>query len=256
MRPFYSVNFNARVCNMQISVNGVPLIRMEVTGQCSTTYPFNNLLLESGYATIRYEARPLKGELQLRKEAHLRGEVELYDLDSGYEPISRMALFETPEQNDTPKPFIIHENVFQVSVPYSVVGWQKSISLDRYENYIKDMVFNKYNSLITMLKNHSISQYADAFKEREDIMATCFYMSEEDRRERIDEIERLVNGCTRISPLTDLDIIEYAADKRLVRLIKVDGESSLRLINEENYEETMMELWLHLKPGSNVLTVI
>ena len=256
MRPFYSVNFNARVCNMQIFVNGVPLIRMDVTGQCSTEYPFNNLLLESGYATIRYEARPLMGELQLRKEAYLRGEVVLYDLDSGYEPISKMAFFETPEQNEDAKPIIVHEEDFQASVPYSLVGWQNSISLDLYENHVKDMVFNKYNALIAMLKNHSFSQYADVFKEREDIMATCFYMSEEERRERMNEIERLVNNCTRIVPLSDLDILEYAAEKHLVRLIKPDGESSLRLINDENGDETMLELWLHLKPGNNVLTVI
>ena len=130
MRPFYSVNFNARMCHMKISVNGVPCFSMDVDGQCSTRYPFNNLLLESGRASIKYEALPLKGEVQLHKEAYLSCEVELYDLDSGYQPLSTMASYETPQHDDTIIPYLVHEDFIQVEMPYTRVGWNQSRRLD------------------------------------------------------------------------------------------------------------------------------
>ena len=123
MRPFYSVNFNARMCHMKISVNGVPCFSMDVDGQCSTRYPFNNLLLESGRASIKYEALPLKGEVQLHKEAYLNCEVELYDLEStNYDPVSTMVSYETPKHDDTIIPYLVHEDFIQVEVPYTLVG--------------------------------------------------------------------------------------------------------------------------------------
>ena len=245
------------MCSMKISVNGVPLLKMEVGGQCSTSYPFNNLVLETGLASIRYEVHPLKGEVQLRKEAYLNCMVELYDLESAnYQPVSTMASYETPPQDDTIIPFFLHEDCFQVNVPYTLIGWKNSIKLNRFEDQLRPMVFMKYNSLIGMMRNHSFSMYENAFKEREDIMGVCYYMSEDEKRERMDAVEEAIIHCSEIVPLLSTDIVELAADGRLARLVKTDGESALRLRNEENGEETYIELWLHAKPGSRELTII
>lgn len=260
MKPFYSVNFNARMCNMKISVNEIPLLSMDVEGQCSTRYPFNNLLLETGFASIRYEVRPMKGELQLRKDAYLSCEVELFDSDSGYEPISKMAFFETPQQNSNDPiiilPYIIHEDAFHVEIPYSLTGWKHSVKLNPFRNNLGNMVFEKYGDIISMMQNHNFSQYENAFRERENNMAVCFYLSENEKQNRMKEIEHDIVNCTEIVPLTQLDRLEFAADNRLVRLIKDDGESSLRLVNDKTGEETYIELWLHMKQGSNELTII
>ena len=256
MKPFYTLNFNARVCKMSVSVGGVPLIRLEVKGQCSSRIPFNNLLLESGYATIRYEALPLKGDLHLRKEAYLDCEVELYDLDTGNEPVSKMAHYESSPHDDKLLPLIVNEKVFPVTVPYTIVGWQKSVNLDRYENYIRTMVFNKYNSIIAMMKSRDFVQYESAFRDRVEILGTCFYMTKDKVDECNKATEELIINSSRIVPLSELDIIEYAAEKRLVRLIKTDGNSSLRVVNDEEEEETTIDLWLHIKPGSSQLTII
>lgn len=256
MRQFYVLNYNVRECNMNIVVNGVPLLRLEVNGQCSSRYPFNNLLLESGYATIRYEARPLRGEIELHKGAYLNCEVELYDMDSGYEPVSKMAYYEMAPHNDITIPIAVHEEIFPVSVPYSVNGWKQSCRLDRYESHIKKMVLEKYSSIYSMLRNHNYAQFEDEFREREDIMSVCLYLSEEERKDRMTFVAELVNTCTRIEPISNLDLLEFAADMRLVRLIKTDGESSLRLVDEEKEEETMIEFWLQMKQGNNRLTII
>lgn len=256
MKPFYSVNFNASVCTMIISINGIPLINMEVNGQCSTRYPFNHLLLESGLATIKYEALPLKGELQLHKEAYLSAEVELFDLDSGYEPVSKLVSYETQPHNELVLPYIVHEEAFQVSVPYSIIGWKQSIKLDCSMEQLRNMVFDKYNFIIAMMENRRFSQYEEAFRERENIMGTCFYLTEAEKQGRMRDVEQAIMKCTSISPLSSLDFLEFAADDRLVRLIRMDGESSLRLMNEKTKEVTIIELWLHMKPGSNELTII
>lgn len=256
MRPFYSVNFNARMCHMKISVNGVPCFSMDVDGQCSTRYPFNNLLLESGRASIKYEALPLKGEVQLHKEAYLSCEVELYDLDSGYQPVSTMASYETPQHDDTIIPYLVHEDFIQVEVPYTLVGWKQSVKLDRFKDQLRPMVFKKYNSIIAMMRNRSFAQYEDAFRERENIMGVCFYMSEAEKQGRMKQVEDAIMSCSEIVPLSSTDIIDLAADGRLVRLVKSDGGSALRIKNEEAGEMSALELWLQMKPGSTDLTII
>lgn len=257
MKSFYSVYFNARMCNMKISVNGIPLLGMEVEGQCSTRYPFNNLLLESGLVSISYEARPLKGEMQLHKDAYLKCEVELYDMDStNYQPLSTMASYETPSQDDAIIPCFIHEDTFRVDVPYTLTGWKQSVKLDKFKDELRPMVFKKYNSIISMMRNHRFLEYENAFKEREDIIGVCYYMSEDEKQERLKAVKDAIMNCTEIVPLSSTDTLELADEGRLVRLIKTDGESALRLRNENEGEETMLELWLHMKPGSNELTII
>lgn len=256
MKPFYSVNFNARMCHMKITINEIPLFNMEVDGQCSTRYPFNHLLLESGWTTIRYEARPLKGEVQLHKNAYLSCEVELYDLDSGYEPISTLASYETPQQEDAIIPYYRHEDAIQVNVPYSLIGWKQSIKLDRFKDQLRPMVFMKYNSIIGMMRSHNFSQYVNAFRERENIMGTCYYMSEDEKQDRMTEVREAVMNCSEIVPLLGSDELELAAGGRLVRLLKKDGESALRVKNDMEKEMTTFELWLHVKPGSKELTII
>lgn len=257
MRAFYSVNFNARQCRMRISVNGIPLLGLDVEGQCSSRYPFNDLLLESGMATIKYEMLPLPGEVQLQKRAYLSCVVELFDKEShSPRPIATMAAYETPRDQETILPLMVHETAFQVSVPYAVPGWKQSKKLDMPKDELRTLVLNKYNFLIAMLRNRSFAPFEQAFKEREDRMGVCFYLSEEEKRARMEDVRNDVQNSTSIPAITPLDILEFAADKRLVRLVKADGESSLRLLNEEAGEETYLELWLHMKQGSNDLTII
>ena len=257
MRPFYTIYFNARMCNMRISVNDIPVLSMAVDGQCSSRYPFNNLLLESGLANIKYEALPLKREMHLREGAYLNCKVELYDMDSThYQPISIMAHYETPSQEESKMPYIVHEDSFQVDVPYELTGWKQSIRLYRFKEQLRPMVIRKYHSIIAMMRNFSFSQYEDAFREREDIISECFFLSEEEKRNRMKEVEDAIMNCSEIAPLLSTDKLEFAADGRLVRLIKGDGESALRIRNAETGEETMIELWLHMKQGSTTLTII
>ena len=254
MKPFYSVNFNARMCHIRISVNGIPFVSIGVDGQCSTRIPFNNLLWGSGTAIIRYEARPLIGEVQLHKEAYLSCEVELFDLDSPSEPIATMARYETPPQNESIVPYLMDEEAFQVSLPYSLVGWQQSVKLDDFQDRLRAMVFEKYRSIVAMIESHRFPQYEDAFWERENIMGVCFYLSEEEKRDRMKEVEDIIMRSSDIAPLSGMDSLEFAADGRLVRLVKGDGESSLRLFGDD--EVTVLELWLHMKQGSSELTII
>lgn len=229
---------------------------MNIDGQCSTRTPFNNLIMGSGPVTVLSEVRPLNGDLKLREDAYLKTEVELFDLHSGYEPVSKMALFETPPQTDAGLPFIINEAVFQASVPYSLTGWKKSVRLDSSGDRLRASVVNKYNAIIAMMQNRSFAQYEEAFRERENIMCICFYLSEAEKQERMKEVEAAIVNCTSILPLKGDSFIQFAADGRLVRLAKADGESSLRLFNDITGEETIIEMWLHMRQGSNQLTVI
>lgn len=240
---------------MKVSVNGIPLLTMDVEGQCSSSYPFNNLILESGWATIQYEARPLASEMQLRKEAYLNCLVELFDMESPFDPVATLASYETPAQNEAILPYLIHEEAFQVNVPYSLKGWKQSTKLDHLDDKLRPMVFMKYNSIIGMMRNRNFTAYENAFREREDIVATCFYLSEAEKQGRMKEIENDITS-SEIIPLSSTDRVELAADGHLVRLVKTDGESALRIKNEEAGEETMIELWLHMKPGSTELTII
>ena len=242
---------------MKISVNGIPLLNMEVTGQCSSTWPFNHLLLESGFVPVRYEALPLHGSVRLNPGAYLGCRVELMDMDgSQANPLSILARYETQLQGEKVLPVAVHEEFIHVSVPFSQPGWKNSVKLDRLGSRLKTLVFHKYESIISLMRNLSFPQYERVFREREDRMGVCYYLSEDEKRARMKDVEDAIMNCTGISPLTERDFLEFAADGRLVRLIRMDGDSSLRLRNEETEEETIIELWLHLKQGTSELTII
>lgn len=257
MKPFYSVKFNARMCNMKISVNGIPFLVMEVDGQCSSGYPFNNLLLESGWASIRYEARPLKGELQLRKDAYLCCKVELYDMESiNYQPISTMADYETPQQKELLIPYIMHEDTFLVDLPYYLIGWEQSLKLNQFKEKLRLLVLRKYNHIISIMRNHYFSQFENEFRERENIIGVCYFLSKNEKQDRMKEVEDAIINCSEIVPLSSTDRLEFAAEGRLVRLVKEDGESALRIRNDVTGEETTIDLWLHMKTDNSELTII
>lgn len=242
------------MCRMRISVNGVPLLNMEVDGQCSSRYPFNHLILESGAATIKYEALPLNGEAQLHKEAYLCCRVEQYDLDSNLEPKSTAASFESHHESIIP--YIVHEVPFQVSVPYNVTGWKQSVKLERYKNQLQRLVRLKYDNLISMMRNRDLTPYEEAFREREDMVGVCFYLSDQEKQDRMKSIKDAIMNCTEVVPLSTFDRLEFAADSRLVRLVKKEGQSALRIRNDKTNELTILDMWLHVKAGSKKLSII
>ena len=118
------------------------------------------------------------------------------------------------------------------------------------------MVIAKYNAITAMMRDRRFSEYERIFREREELMGVCYYLSEAEKQERIEEVEDAIRNSTRIVSPGIRDRIEFGADRRLVRLVKEDGESSLRIINEGEGEQTYLELWLHVKPGHKNLEVI
>ena len=139
----------------------------------TTRYPFNNLLLGSGTTSIRYEARPLQGELQLRENAYLSCVVELFDMESPFEPIATMASYETPHQEEAIIPYLVHEDTFPVDVPYSLTGWKQSVKLDRFNDQLRPMVFMKYNSIIALMRNRNFTQYEAALSDLSSSVASA-----------------------------------------------------------------------------------
>ncbi len=242
---------------MRISINDIPLVVLPVKGQCSSRFPFNNLILESGWATVRYEMLPLKGETQLNKEAYLNCWIELYDIEStNRQPLVTTALYETPPHEKTIIPYMVHEDTFRVNVPYKINGWKPSVTLDHFKRQLTTMVVRKYNDIMETMRNKDFAQYRNDFREREDIIAECFYLSETEKQGRMKDVCEAISNSTKIVPLTSEERLELGANGRLVRLIKNDGESALRIRNDNTKEETILDMWLHMKPESIQLTII
>ena len=67
--PYYTIDFNIVLCNVDIKVNDISIFSMEIDGQMATRIPANNAIFKSGVQRLSIELKPLAGETQFREYA-------------------------------------------------------------------------------------------------------------------------------------------------------------------------------------------
>ena len=93
-------------------------------------------------------------------------------------------------------------------------------------------------------------------QKREDNIAVCFYLSEEEKEKRLTDLIKQLKKGFKIIPVSEEDIMVIYGHGKLVSLKKPDGSSALLLYNEDTDVELRLEIRLHLEQGKTELTVI
>jgi len=256
-KPYYVIDFSAVNCLLDIRVNDVSVLCMDISGNISTIVPINQAILESGKQHISYNILPLLGTTTLKKNTSLIASVWLYDASGEFiekkEEITKK--FIMPENSAGILPAYKGEDFFIATVPYKLDAWQNSQDLTKVED-LRLYVDLFYNEVEEMIANGQYNQFAKLIQKRENNTATCMYLSEEEKEERITElIEMIKTERLKVVPTSNKDIMLIYGYDKLVSLKKPDGDSALVLRNDEG-DELSLDIQLHLPQGSTDLLVI
>ena len=257
MKPYYIVDFSAVNCLIDIRVNDVSVFCMNIDGQVSTIIPVNNAILESGKQRVTYNILPLLGEFSLRNNASFSASVWLYDASRDTIVANReINKFEMPDnKTGIPLPAFKGEDIFFAEVPYKFDAWQNSQDLSKIED-LRVLVDLSYRELEEIINNAQYNQFAKMIQKRENNIATCMYLSEEEKNGRITELVEIIGTGFKIVPVSEKDIMIIYGYDRLVSLRKLDGNSALLLRNYETEEELSLEILFHLEQGKTELSII
>ena len=257
-KPYYVISFNAVNCFVDIRVNDVSVFIWNIEGQVATNIPVNQAILESGEQQVSYHILPLSGDTALCDNTIFEASVWLYDASGEYlekqEEVSKT--FTIPEnKTGAPLPMYKGEDSFFAEVPYKLNSWQNSQDLTKIEN-LRELVIAAFRNIENLISSAQYDEFIALLQQREDNMATCFYLSEEEKNGRTtDLIDELKTGLYVVVPVSEEDMLVVYGRGKLVSLKKQDGASALLLRNQEG-EELRLEIRLHLEQGKTELSII
>lgn len=254
--PYYVIEFSASAVMFEIRINDVPLLILNVEGQASTIVPMNYLILESGKQQLNITVLPVLGEMKFIQNSSFRATVKLYDVVNGFRFIEESIKYKTPDiEEDKPIPVFNYQDIFYVEIPYKLVAWQNSKKLSEIED-LRQKVDEQYKIIENIIKNHQFNTLRNILAKRENNMAISMYLSEDEKKSRLNDFIHDVENGFKIVPHTIEDQLMIYGNKKLVSLRKKDGSSALLLSNDETEEELNLDLTFHLEQGNNELTII
>jgi len=256
-KPYYIIDFSAVNCMIDIRVNDVIILTLNVKGQVSTILPINNAILESGEQQVTYRIMPLIGNINLDNSSGFSASVWLYNADGELvEKENEIISFTLPhDDQETPLPQYKFEDTFYAQVPYTLNAWQNSMNLNRIKN-LRELVDFVYKKIERIINNAQYDQFAELIEKRENNMAICMYLSATEKTGRVKELVEIIQSGFRIVPISEKDTMVIYGHGKLVSVKKANGASALLLRSTTKREELNLEIQLHLKEGSNELTVI
>jgi len=255
-KPFYVIEFNAVACFLNIRVNDVPVLSANIEGQVSSMVQINNAIIESGEQHVTYYILPILGEFSLQSETFFEASLWLYDASGEEiekkEEINKVTM---PENTGIPLPVFKAEKFFIAEVPYKLNAWQYSQDLTKVDD-LREKVDSLYRKIEEMFANGQYDRFINLIQKREDNIAICMYLTEEEKKERITMLSNVLKKRFEIIPTSPKDIMLIFGHNRLVSLVKTDGTSALMLKDPETETDLWIDMKLHLKPGDTELSII
>jgi len=254
--PYYMIEFSASAVMFEIRINDVPLLTLNVEGQASTIVPMNYLILESGKQQISINVLPVLGKIKFIENSSFRATVKLYDVVDDFNFIEDSVEYKTPDiEEDKLIPAFNYQDIFYAEVPYKLVAWQDSNDLSKIED-LRQKVDEQYRMIENIIKTRQFLLLQEMLEQRENNAAISMYLSEDEKKSRINDFIYDADNGFKIVPHSKEDQLILYGNNRLASLRKIDGSSALLLSNDETEEDLCLELMLHIEKGSNELAII
>lgn len=241
-KPYYNLDFGATMCKLQIKVNNFEVFMLNIDGNVASEIPLNGGIFGSGEQQLEVRALPLDGEKTLHPQANFHYQVKAVDVNTANWNLIKS--FDKQQVGPDPKNqlFLLSRSVFHADVPYTVHNWADLGKID--EKNLKDRVFGKYNEIVQAGKKGDYNKLFAAIELTESRNALTLYLSKEEVDARVDAIKADIKAGFKMMELDQTCILEIAANGRLCRLVRPDGNSAMALENEETQEELIIDLWL------------
>lgn len=253
--PYYVVDFGAGNCIIEFLVNDVSAFSLDLErAGTATEIPINSGILESGIQQVAYRILPVAGEVYVHEKAYFYASIKLYDSSiAGWREIESFNRYEMPEKREAPAPAIIHETTFHAEVPYRQNAWQNSADLRTIPN-LREMADAKYKEIEKILEAGDMEKFLEMIALRESNISKSFYLSEEGKKRRIDDLlDAMKRGFT-VIPTSPSDKMVLSGFGKLVSLQNEEGEPALQIETDEYY--LPLDIRLHLESGKMELNII
>lgn len=287
-------------CQFEIFVDDVLLFKImgEVSkngGGITGSYDINQLMLSSGNHEVKVRMYPKYGKKIFGKEGYVNMTFSHFknrDLRTE-QYIDKMNGHNGIEINQSSKQWIekwdqetqvgydgdyvaksperfeglpIYEwrRTFDADVPFSFDGWRKSIDIQKEEKDekkdIKKELFEQYKIIYEIIKNKDTSHYLTLVKEREDLITSCLYYKENEKKLRSDEFIKLIQSNDyELLPLFEETFqLEYQGYGKLAMLLhKADGEGIIRLKSKKDPNDNVfLDFRFQRKKKGDKLSII
>lgn len=230
--------------------------------------PLNACLLKSGEHTIIGRIFPKQGSLFLNYNSYLSLDFSIRESNT----LNSVDLFSLEPPKDDYKdgkivskmqglPFYEITTTLGVEVPFNIQGWTNSIDLKKEMdngNDLKKELQETYKSIRTIIEKKDITTFSELIKDREQLLATAFYISKEQQQKDLQEFLNIIkNPDYELSPIPlEADLHFYGYGK-LVTLLTSEREGIIKLINKKNKnEEIILDFYFHRKKTGERLEVI
>ena len=232
------------------------MLTLNVEGQVGTRLPMNYLILESGKQQLDITVLPILGEMSFIENSSFRATVMLYDVVDGFKFIKDFVTYKMPDiDEENLIPVFNYQTVFHAEVPYKLVAWQNSKDLSEIED-LRQKVEERYRFVENLIVKGQYSALQQMLQERENNVAISMYLSEDEKKSRLNEFIHDAENGFKVVPHTIEDQLVVYGNNKLVSLRKIDGDSALLLSNDETEEDLFLDIQFHIKQDGNELTII
>lgn len=255
-KPYYMIDFSAAACMFEIRVNDIPVITQDVNGQVGSLIPINFGILKSGKQEINAKILPMSGTTVLHPNAELKYNIKLFDVVYDFVFKEEQAGHTFPKVDSNGMlPIMMHTHLIDAAVDYSISGWENGVDLDDIDD-LGIKLRAAYNKVATMISNGNYDLLKAAISNREHIMATSMYLSNQEKEGRINGLIYDFENGFKVQPIAEDGILQIYGYGKVAALKKLNGESALFLYNAETKEELMIDIAFYIPAGKTEFEII
>lgn len=255
-QPEYWIFIHSNNCSYTATINDMPIYTDFNEGDMkSLSFPLNPLLPNTGAYVLKLALLPKQDEnFNLDSKIEKDSKIQV-KITRSADKQEKIILDQTVSIHEDGLPYIEKTFNFNIDVPYSLVGWSKSVDLkDEDGEKLKKEVVAFYQKMMNLYEKKQTAEISNLYYARQLENAQALYSSKkEDSDKLVAKLNQDVNHVQEFK-LEDYKLQLYG-DGKVVGLIRTDGEflgksAFLGLTDEDFY---IYSLLLHRpKPGASL----
>lgn len=258
----YRANISVGACNFTLLINDVPVAQYfeESGGNFTTTVPINNVILKSGQQTFKLILHP--GYTDGKPTKALSENVTVNITIEGFAyngsaikkiaaPISVVSISAKQKNfKQTGQPSAVYEGVFNVNVPYHLIGWSESKDLRKEDSaqLLKQLLafYKEYSDILTSRDSVRLSNLV---YQKEKDYAQALFLNRTGTQKQWETYCTILNAKKlKIETLENYKL-KFYGEGRLVTLERTDypfiGQPALRADVTDAQDEEYIEYYIN-----------
>lgn len=259
-------NIQISKCAVDIRINDVPLYIDEIKGFDSSVVPINPYILKNGEQLLSVKVVPCdnaksfddNAELMLTITTFTMPDSDVYnELDQAIEKSEKIVAAFVLNDEFKKMPIVKVDGTFLADTSYILDAWQNSVDLTKIDD-IRERLHDIYKRIKIYTDSGNYQDFFNMFQEHDKNTCISMYLdfTDKDINEQYANVLELFDEGYKLVIPEEKDNIMFFANGKLVTYRNTDGSSLLKLVNYDEKDEMELEMYFHMKQGSNELTII